>query len=99
MSQTTELDHLASYSNFGKREVAFAAPGGDVDFSLLTFDEDGNIVSLGPNCTRLHFDEQADMDPEVYAFINRHNEDHMRAASQYLTDHSEYRPDLVDPQS
>ena len=46
----------------------------------------------------LHFDEQADMDPDVYAFINEHNEHHMRAASQYLTDHPEYRPDLVDPE-
>ena len=46
---------------------------------------------LGPNRTLLHFDEQADMDPDVYAFINKHNEDHMRAASQYLTDHPEYR--------
>jgi hypothetical protein len=51
---------------------------------------------LGPNRTLLHFDEQADMDPEVYEFINRHNEDHMRAASQYLTDHPEYRTDLID---
>ena len=52
---------------------------------------------LGPNRTLLHFDEQADMDADVYAFINKHNEDHMRAASQYLDDHPEYRPDLVDP--
>ena len=42
--------------------------------------------------------EQAEMDAEVYAFINKHNEDHMRAASQYLDDHPEYRPDLIDPE-
>jgi hypothetical protein len=53
---------------------------------------------LGPNRTLLHFDENADMDPVVYAFINQHNEDHMRAAAQYLTDHPEYRPDLVAPE-
>ena len=54
------------------------------------------LEPLGPNRTRLHFDETADMDPDVYAFVNEHNERHMRAASQYLTDHPEYRADLVD---
>jgi hypothetical protein len=43
----------------------------------------------------LYFDETADLDPEIYAFINEHNEEHMRAASRYLTDHPEYRPDLT----
>src|SRR5438067_7520655 len=56
------------------------------------------LERLGPNRTMLHFDETADMDFEIYAFINEHNERHMRAASQYLTDHSEYRPDLVQPE-
>jgi hypothetical protein len=55
------------------------------------------VEPLGPNRTMLYFDETADLDPEVYAFINKHNEDHMRAASQYLTDHPEYRSDLVEP--
>ena len=36
--------------------------------------------------------------PTVYEFVNKHNENHMRNASQYLTDHPEYRPDLVDPE-
>ena len=44
----------------------------------------------------LHFDETANIAPEIYEFINKHNEDSMRAASQYLTDHPEYRPDLVE---
>jgi uncharacterized protein YndB with AHSA1/START domain len=56
------------------------------------------LEPLAPNRTMLYFDENADMDPAVYAFINKHNEDHMRAASQYLTDHPEYRPDLVAPE-
>ena len=51
---------------------------------------------LGPNRTMLHFDETANIDPEIYEFINKHNEDSMRAASQYLTDHPEYRPDLIE---
>ncbi|HET6809415.1 MAG TPA: SRPBCC family protein [Acidimicrobiales bacterium] len=54
------------------------------------------LERLGPDRTRLHFDEEADMDPEVYGFINRHNEAHMRAASEYLSAHPEYRPDLVE---
>jgi hypothetical protein len=56
------------------------------------------LEPLGPNRTLLYFDEQADMDPDVYAFVNKHNENHMRNASQYLTDHPEYRPDLVAPE-
>ena len=35
-------------------------------------------------------------DPAIYEFINKYNEDSMRAASQYLTDHPEYRADLID---
>ena len=45
----------------------------------------------------LHFDEAANMDPENYAFVNKHNEEHFRNASRYLTDHPEYRRDLIDP--
>ena len=56
------------------------------------------LEPLGPNRTQLYFDEEADMDPEVYGFVNRHNEEHMRAASRYLTEHPEYRPDLVEPE-
>ncbi len=56
------------------------------------------LEPLGPNSTRLFFDETADMDPAVYEFINKHNEDHMRAAAQYLTDHPEYRPELIVPE-
>jgi hypothetical protein len=79
------------------------APGRGHTYVMIS--RDGNdhvghvrLDPLGPNRTLLHFDEQADMDPDVYAFINEHNEHHMRAASQYLTDHPEYRPDLVDPE-
>jgi hypothetical protein len=57
------------------------------------------LEPLGPNRTMLYFDEEAEMDPEVYAFINRYNEGHLRSASDYLTQHPEYRPDLVDATS
>ena len=54
------------------------------------------LEPLGPNRTLLHFDEAANMDAETYAFVNKHNEEHFRNASRYLTDHPEYRPDLID---
>ena len=70
--------------------------------TYLMISRDGNdhlghvrLVPLGPSLTRLTFDETADLDPEVYAFINEHNEKHMLAASQYLTDHPEYRAELA----
>jgi len=53
------------------------------------------LEPLGPDRTVVHFDEEADLDPGVYAFINRHNEAHLRAASDYLTAHPDYRPDLA----
>jgi len=54
------------------------------------------LEPLGPNRTQFSFDEEAEMDPAIYEFINKYNEDSMRAASQYLTDHPEYRSDLID---
>ena len=54
------------------------------------------LEPIGLDRTLLSFDEEAEMDPEVYAFINRRNEDHLRAAAAYLTAHPEYRPDLAD---
>jgi hypothetical protein len=57
------------------------------------------LERLGPNQTLLHFDEEAEMDADVYQFINKHNEAHMQAASAYLSAHPEYRPDLVEPEA
>jgi hypothetical protein len=54
------------------------------------------LEPIGPNRTMFFFDEEAEIDPEIYRFINEHNEASMRAASQYLTDHPEFRPDLVE---
>ena len=56
------------------------------------------LEPLGPNRTMLYFDETAEMDPEAYEFVNRHNEEHFRNASRYLDDHPEYRQDLIDPE-
>jgi hypothetical protein len=57
------------------------------------------LEPLGPNRTMLSFDEEAEMDADVYAFINKHNEDHLRAAAAYLGAHPEYRADLADSPS
>jgi hypothetical protein len=62
------------------------------------------LEPLGPNRTRFHFDERYDLaklpwrwfEGPIYRFINKKNEQSMRAASAWLTDHPEYRPDLVD---
>ena len=34
---------------------------------------------------------------QIYAFINKKNEESMRRASAWLTEHPEYRADLMDP--
>ena len=62
------------------------------------------LERLGPNRTRLHFEERFNMvdfpwrlfESQIYGFINRKNEESMRAMSQWLTDHPEYRSDLIE---
>ena len=68
-------------------------------------DQTGHVrlEPLGPSETRLHFDERYHLtkapyrwfEAQIYRFINKKNEESMRALSQWLTDHPEYRPDLV----
>jgi len=61
------------------------------------------LEPLGPNRTRFHFEERYNVtkipykwfEKQIYGFINKKNEETMRAASQYLSDHPEFRPDLV----
>ena len=69
-------------------------------------DQTGKIrlEPLGPNRTRFSFEERYHLtkapfrwfEGVIYGFINRQNELSMRRASQYLTEHPEYRPDLRD---
>ena len=69
-------------------------------------DQTGKIrlEPLGPNQTRFSFEERYHLtkapfrwfEGTIYRFINRQNELSMRRASQYLTDHPEYRTDLTD---
>jgi hypothetical protein len=67
-------------------------------------DQTGSVrlEALGPHRTRLHFEERYHLtrapwrwfEGRIYRFINRQNEASMRAASEWLTSHPEYRPDL-----
>lgn len=69
-------------------------------------DQTGKIrlEPLGPNRTRFSFEERYNLtkapfrwfEGVIYGFINRQNELSMRRASRYLTDHPEYRHDLVE---
>ena len=62
-----------------------------------------SLEPLGPNLTRLSFEERYHLkswpyrwfEGPIYRFINRKNEETMRAMSAWLTAHPEYRPDLV----
>ncbi len=63
------------------------------------------LEPLAPDRTRLHFEERYHLtkapwrwfEASIYRFINKQNEESMRALSQWLSDHPEYRPDLVAP--
>jgi hypothetical protein len=62
------------------------------------------LEPLGSNRTLFSFEERYHLtklpfrwfEGPIYGFINRQNEKSMQRASKYLTDHPEYRPDLVD---
>ncbi len=65
------------------------------------------LVRLGPNRTRFEFEERYHLtkapwkwfEGPIYKFINKNNEASMRRASQWLSEHPEYRPDLIAPDS
>jgi len=62
------------------------------------------LEPIGPNRTRFTFEERYHLtkapwkwfEGSIYKFINKQNEDSMRRASQWLSDHPEFRPDLVE---
>jgi hypothetical protein len=61
------------------------------------------LEPLGPSSTRLHFEEHYNLtslpwkwfEGPIYRFINKKNEESMRRLSQWLTEHPEYRPELI----
>jgi hypothetical protein len=65
------------------------------------------LERFGSNRTRFSFEERYHLtkapwkwfEGPIYKFINKNNEDSMRRASQWLTDHPEYRPDLIEQSS
>lgn len=65
------------------------------------------LEPLEPNRTRFHFEERYNLtklpfrwfEGPIYRFINKQNEASMRRASEWLTEHPEYRPDLVEAQA
>ena len=62
------------------------------------------LEGLGPNRTRLHFEERYNLgsppwkwfEAPIYRFINKQNERSMQRLSDWLAEHPEYRPDLVE---
>ena len=76
------------------------------DYVMLRTGLSGSMTlePLGPNRTRLRFRETFHMttpvlrwfEGPIYRYINRKNEESMRAASTWLTAHTDFRADLVD---
>jgi hypothetical protein len=109
------LRHVTYRLPLGRRGVARervhqVEPGRGYTYTMLS-DHPGNdqtgrlrLEPLGPNRTRLHFEERYNLvqwpwrwlEGPIYRFINRKNEESMRRMSEWLTEHPEYRPDLVD---
>lgn len=62
------------------------------------------LERLGPDRTRVHFYEQFHIrkrpwkwfEGTIYRYINRQNERSLQGFSRWLSDHPEYRPDLVE---
>ena len=62
------------------------------------------LQPLGPNRTRLYFEERYQLEQlpwkwfegPIYRFINRQNEESMQRLSGWLSDHPEYRPELIE---
>ena len=109
------LRHVTYQLPFGRRGIARERVG-EVEpergyaYTMLS-DTPGNdqtgrlrLEPLGPNRTRLHFEERYHLtswpwrwfEGPIYRFINRKNEDSMRRLSTWLGEHPEYRPDLVE---
>ena len=62
-----------------------------------------SLEPLGPDRCLFRFEERYDLtkppfkwfEGQIYGFINKQNEASMRRASEWLTEHPEYRPDLL----
>lgn len=84
-------------------------PGRGYTYTMISRDPDNDqtgrirLTPLGPDRTRLDFEERYHLsklpyrwvEGPIYSFINKQNERSMQAASDYLSAHPEYRPDLI----
>ena len=90
----TDVRHAEGYTY----TMISDSPGNDQTGKL-------RLERLGDNQTRLHFEERYNLtafpwrlfEKQIYSFINRKNEESMHAMSAWLTNHPEYRPDLIEP--
>jgi hypothetical protein len=90
--------------------VTDVTPARGYTFTMLSReagqDQTGKVrlEPIGPNRTRFSFEERYHLtkapykwfEKQIYGFINKQNEASMRRASDWLTEHPEYRPDLVN---
>jgi len=90
--------------------VSDVEPERGYTYTMISTDPDNDqtgairLEPIGPNRTLFSFEERYHLtkwpfkwfEGSIYKFINRQNEASMRSACQYLTDHPEYRADLVD---
>ena len=96
---------------FGRRGESFelvknVRPNEGYDYVMLRSGLSGSMTlgRLGANHSRLRFRESYEMpiralrflEGRIYRFINKKNEESMRAASAWLAAHPEFRPDLVE---
>lgn len=90
--------------------VSGVEPERGYTYTMISTDPDNDqtgavrLEPIGPNRTLFSFEERYHMttwpfrwfEGVIYRFINRQNEASMRSASRYLTEHPDYRADLVD---
>ena len=90
--------------------VTDVTPARGYTFTMLSRepgqDQTGKVglERIGANRTRFSFEERYHLtkapwkwfEGRIYKFINKKNEESMQRASDWLTAHPEYRPDLVD---
>jgi hypothetical protein len=99
---------------FGRRGESFeqvqnVRPAEGYDYIMLRSGLAGSLSleRVAPNRTRLRFRETFHMtkpvlrwfEGPIYRYINRRNEESMRAAAAWLDRHPEFHPELIEPAS
>ena len=90
-------------------DVEESSDGYGYTFTMISSDPGNDqtgkvrLDPIGPNRIRFSFEERYNLTKApwkwfeglIYKFINKNNEDSMRRASQWLSEHPEYRADLT----